>query len=163
MPISFTFTHVLLYFYICFTHVLYHFLHLLLYFLQHLPTQPNRYKLPNFLPIFPKFLPNRYNRYNPYFIIGPPLSTQNKHLQQFPQSQNNDLQQFFHTKNNDLHKLPLPQPSAQPVRLAENPFFLPKLVAKPFSFLPLYPSFLTLCPSFTQILINYKHLIYIDL
>ncbi len=36
------FTYVLLYFYICFTHVLHHFLHLLLYFLQHLPTQPNR-------------------------------------------------------------------------------------------------------------------------
>ena len=68
---------------LCFTHVLYYFLPVLLYFVQHLPTQPNRYKLPKFLPIYPKILPNRYNRYNPYFIIGLSLSTQNKHLQQF--------------------------------------------------------------------------------
>ena len=75
-----------------FTPVLYHFLHDLLYFIQHLPTQPNRYKLPNFLPILPKILPNRYNRYNRYFIIGLSLSTQNKHLRQFPELKNNDLQ-----------------------------------------------------------------------
>ena len=75
----------------CFTHVLYHFLHLLLYFLQHLPTQPNRYKLPKFLPIFPKILPNRYNRYNPYFIIGPSIPTQNKDLHQFPKTNNKHL------------------------------------------------------------------------
>jgi len=28
--------------------------------------------------------------------------TQNKHLQQFPQSKNNDLRNFFRTKNNHL-------------------------------------------------------------
>ncbi len=44
---------------LCFTPVLYHFLHVLLYFVQHLPTQPNRYKLPKILPIIPKILPNR--------------------------------------------------------------------------------------------------------
>ena len=82
-----------------FNTLLYHFLHLLLYFLQHLPTQPNRYKLPKFLPSLPKIIPNRYNRYNPYFIIGPPLSTQNNDLQQFPQSKNIDLRQFPPTKN----------------------------------------------------------------
>jgi len=76
-----------------FNTVLFDFLPVLLYFLQHLPTQPNRYKLSKILSILPKFLPNRYNRYNPYFIIGPSLSTQNK-----------DLQQFFKTKNNDLHQ-----------------------------------------------------------
>jgi hypothetical protein len=98
-------------FLLCFTHVLLCFntllpqnLHLLLYFLRHLPTQPNRYKLPNFLPILPKILPNRYNRYNPYFIIGPPLSTQNKDLYQFPKTKNNDLHQFPQSINNDLRQ-----------------------------------------------------------
>jgi len=68
----------ILHFYLCFAHVLrsfalllLHFIHLLLYFIQHLPIQPNRYKLPKFLPILPKILPNRYSRYNPYFIIRP--------------------------------------------------------------------------------------------
>ena len=55
--------------------LLYDFIHVLLYFIQHLPTQPNRYKVPKFLPILSKILPNRYNRYNLYFIIGLPLST----------------------------------------------------------------------------------------
>ena len=86
-----------------FNTLLYHFLHVLLYFVQHLPTQPNRYILPNFLPIIPKILPNRYNRYNPYFIIGLYILTQNKHLHQFPQTKNKDLQPFLKTKNNDLH------------------------------------------------------------
>ena len=91
----------IIHFYLCFAilfhhfnTLLYDFLHILLYFLQHLPTQPNRYKLPNFLPKIPKILPNRYNRYNPYFIIGPSIPTQNKDLQQFTQTKNKDLQQI---------------------------------------------------------------------
>ena len=74
-----------------FNTVLFDFLPVLLYFLQHLPTQPNRYKLPNFLPTLPKILPNRYNRYNPYFIIGLLFSTSNQDLYQFLKFQNKDL------------------------------------------------------------------------